>query len=146
MSEIAAQIGFRLVDMSAPNFELFGELPEDVNDISIHAKLGWAGIAVVHCLVTDLKIEYRSAQQLWALLEVQCQYEIEFHAWQLIMAGDASNPRFPRPFLEQLAAITIGSARGILFEKTKQFGGTPYLLPLLFPSKLLAEQISWEWR
>jgi hypothetical protein len=146
MSFAETNLAFRLVDIMTTGFEVFGELPLETADISIAARLDWSGNRATRTIVASLRIEYHSAAQAWLSLNTQCHFEIEQQAWESLLNAEKDEIKFPVPFLVNLGAITVGTARGIIFEKTLLVGIAPYLLPLLDAGKLLADNVVWDWR
>lgn len=133
--------GFRMADISVERFELFQALPEVSDKLAIGAKLDWSLLLVSKSLAARLMIEYHSPNQLWAAFQVSVHFEIQQEGWNALLSNEVQEAAFLRPFLQKLGSITIGTARGILFEKTAQIGITPYLLPIMDASKLLAEKL-----
>jgi hypothetical protein len=139
MTILKEYIEFRLVDLFVADFELRGQLPLTDAGLSVAAKLHWSVEPSRCVVVASLSLAYRSAEQSLLEMDVFCFFEIEEQVWNQIYLDGAKDVILPRAFLLQLGSITIGSARGLLHEKTANIGIAPFLLPILDVNRLVED-------
>ena len=72
-------------------------------------------------------------------MEVSCIFVIEPKSWNNLTSE--GNIKFPTGFLQHLATITLGTARGILFQKTEGTKYNIYHLPLLDVTSAIKEDL-----
>ncbi len=139
MTILKEDIEFRLVDLLVADFELRGQLPLTDTGLSVAAKLHWSVEPSRRVVVASLSLAYRSPEQPLLELNVFCFFEIEDQVWNQIYLAGAKDVILPRAFLLKLGSITIGSARGLLYEKTDRIGIAPFLLPILDVHRLVED-------
>lgn len=145
MNQSEVSWGFRLLEINVPQFDDFeGAAPPQMN-LAIGAKLDWRADPQKSTVVAALQVEYASDGHRLLVLVVACTFELELLAWDAACDHQQGTIAFPREFLLQLGSITIGTARGILFERTCRPGNTCYLLPLLDVDRLVADTVPIAW-
>lgn len=108
---------FRLVGIKNNQFAF-----DDIEIKSDHLEEITVGIApkfginaeekIIGCI---LKIKFEYESQSFVFLETECHFKLTDNSWNDFI--DTENIHFPVEFLRHLGVITLGTMRGVLFEK-----------------------------
>lgn len=75
------------------------------------------------------------------LLEIECQFEVEEEAFQQFLDRENDQIHIPKGFCQHLGVITVGTARGVLYEKLKDTEFDFILLPTIDLTVQLSEDV-----
>lgn len=75
------------------------------------------------------------------LLEVECQFEVEEEAFRQFLDKENDQINIPKEFCQHLGVITVGTARGILYEKLKDTDFDFILLPTIDLTVQLSDDV-----
>ncbi len=145
MTQSAVSWGFRLLEINVPHFEDLGAGNPTQPTLAISAKLDWHADPQKSTVVATLKADFEIDGQPLLSSAVACTFELEPIAWESAYDPKHSTIEFPREFLIQLGSITIGTARGILYERSSRHGNSCIVLPLLDVDRLVADAVAIDW-
>lgn len=99
---------------------------------SVQLELGVAfGVADNHMLKCTTLFNFHCDKKVFIKLETACVFQIHEDSWHLIENKEKKAFIIPEYFARHLAALTLGTARGILHEKTAGSQFNQYLLPTI---------------
>lgn len=120
---------FQLVKIDAPQFAIIND-GEFSTPLQINFELNFAVDSSFTSIKNVLKIVFLNSSELVMQLVVECYYAISKDSWQEMTQQD-NTIIVPVGFLQHLATITVGTARGVLFAKTVETNLNKYVLPLV---------------
>lgn len=120
---------FQLVKIDAPQFAIIND-GEFSNPLQINFELNFAVDNSFTSIKNALKIVFLNSSEPVMQLVVECYYAISKESWQEMTQQD-NTIIVPVGFLQHLATITVGTARGVLFAKTVGTNLDKYVLPLV---------------
>lgn len=120
---------FQLVKIDAPQFAIIND-GEFSNPLQINFELNFAVDNSFTSIKNALKIVFLNSSEPVMQLVVECYYAISKESWQEMTQQD-NTIIVPVGFLQHLATITVGTARGVLFAKTVETNLDKYVLPLV---------------
>ena len=82
-------------------------------------------------LAVSIKTNFKSEERPFIILRVSCVFEIKSD--DLLVSP--KKIQIPRDFMSHLAALTLGTARGVLHSKLEHTPFNMYLLPIVDVSK-----------
>ncbi len=143
---IQAPFEIRLLEVLPSHFEAsMAGWGTEAHDLSIGAKLEWQVASQRKTITASLLIGYHLPQLTLLSLVVDCVFEIEEHSWNLVCDAPSKSLALPRHILLQIGTIVVGTARGVLLERTDRIGMQPLLLPLLDVERLIVEEPVLHW-
>ncbi len=92
-----------------------------------------------HVIRCSLKIVYLKEAELISQLVVDSIFSIEKESWEEMSKGDKLV--VPSGFLQHLAVISLGTARGIQYAKTESAGFHNELIPLIDLTKIINKDL-----
>lgn len=90
-----------------------------------------------------IDIGFENEKAPFIILDVNCEFSIAQESWQSCLIED-NKIEFEKGFVQHLAVLTIGTARGVLHAKTENTKFNKYLLPTLNLTELFQENITFE--
>lgn len=75
------------------------------------------------------------------ILEIECQFEVEESAYKTFASEGNEQIIIPKEFCQHLGVITVGTARGVLYEKLKDTEFDFILLPTIDLTVQLSDDI-----
>lgn len=120
---------FQLVKIDAPQFAIIND-GEFSNPLQINFELNFAVDSSFTSIKNALKIVFLNSSEPVMQLVVECYYAISKDSWQEMTQQD-NTIVVPVGFLQHLATITVGTARGVLFARTVETNLNKYVLPLV---------------
>lgn len=104
-------------------------------EIKLNVSTGFGISEEKHLIACFLDLQYEYENIPFIILKVNCEFEIEENSWNKIV--DKSKVKFAKGFLQHLAIITVGTARGILHAKTENTDYNKYFLPTINVSEII---------
>lgn len=120
---------FQLVKIDAPQFAIIND-GEFSNPLQINFELNFAVDSSYTSIKNALKIVFLNSSEPVMQLVVECYFAISQDSWQEMTQQD-NTIIVPVGFLQHLATITVGTARGVLFARTVETNLNKYVLPLV---------------
>lgn len=112
----------------------------DSEELTISSGFGF-GIDPDDCLLrSTFKYEFQSEQKPALILEVAVDFAIEPESFSQNLKNEA-NYIIPKHMANHLAMITVGTARGILHEKTNGTDLNKYLIPTIDITESIREDV-----
>lgn len=135
--ELALQ--FRLANINTLEFAILEENYDDADEVRLSTSLNFGFDKENHGLGVDLKFQFMQDEKAFLLITVQCGFEIEEKAWDALISENTIT--IPRGFASHLAVITVGTARGVLHEKTNDTPFNDFIIPTVNLTNLIEEDV-----
>jgi len=75
------------------------------------------------------------------IISVSCEFDIEENTWEQFKNAKKTVLNVPKGFIQHLAMITVGTARGVLHAKTENTPFNQYFLPQLNVAEMLDKNL-----
>jgi hypothetical protein len=132
------KISFALRQIQTEQFATFEE--NICQKDSVQLEFGVAfGVADNHMLKCTTLFNFHCDEKVFIKLETACAFQIHEDSWHLMENKEKKAFIIPEYFARHLAALTLGTARGILHEKTIGTEFNHYLLPTINLNDIIKE-------
>ncbi len=128
-----SEIKFILQKINTDEFATIEIEPIDSNkfQLQLNFEIGFSIDKKNKALQCFLKFQYQFEKKPFIILKINCEFQIEENAWKEFSNEKTTKITFPKGFLQHLAVITIGTARGVLHSKTEGTEFNKYYLPTI---------------
>lgn len=137
------QIGFRLSAIDTEQFAVLEENYEEGKDIDLGVGVNFSINPEEKTIGTHFSVRFmHDEKEVFLLLDTVCFFKVDPEKWELFISDEKTKITFPKGFATHLAVLTIGTTRGIFYEKLKD--NPPfdqYLLPAINLTNLVEEDI-----
>ena len=141
-----SEVGFILRSVSTEQFATVKrEISEETEtEIGLNVNIGFGINEEEKFIMCMLEINYVFDEAPIIILKLKCEFAIEDSAWDSFTKKTEKIISFPKEFLEHLAVITVGTARGVIHTKTENTAYNKYYLPTLNVREMLGEDLEFE--
>ncbi len=133
-------IGFGLNRIKTIHFELNGSVYNDTEDVKFQTGISVKASDKEHLISIFFMVRFKCEIEPFIQLEVQCEFEIEPKTFESFRASKDTLV-IPSAFARHLAVVTVGTTRGILFEKLNKTNFKSFLLPSINLMKFIKEDV-----
>lgn len=135
---------FSIYDLAVRQFATFSDRSHNGEVDSAHLKVDFETVPANRCVTVIMRFEYEVVNQTLIMLEFSVMFQIHAEDWRHLVVGE-QKVVIPLELARHLAVITIGSGRGILYEKLRserQFAKV--IWPIVDLTKVIAQDIEFE--
>lgn len=99
-----------------------------------------------HLVICNLSVECAIKNKIFLKIKVLFLYQIEKKSWLAMLEENNRTYIFPKNFVSHIAVLSLGTVRGIVFEKLKKDEGelSKFILPLINISDMIDEDVKIE--
>lgn len=135
-------IQFALVKISTEEFATFEENFQLDKEVSNNFDFGFSVNSEERLLFWNFKLQNSSDEKLFLKGVFQFAFMISPESWEKIKKKNRIT--FPKDFLTHCAALSIGTMRGILYEKVSKMNSpiSQFILPLIDISDAIEEDVT----
>ena len=73
--------------------------------------------------------QFECNEKIFLMIEAGCHYRIEENAWGTMIKEEKNELVVPKGFVQHLALLAIGTARGVLHAKTENTKYNRFIIP-----------------
>jgi|TARA_B110000908_G_scaffold30968_1_gene36787 hypothetical protein len=130
-------IGFQLVDITTEQFAMVKENYTKETETSLKTGIDFKIDIENNIIGCDASFIFSQEEKMFLLLEVGCHFNVKKKDWE----GFETDGKLvvPKYFLEHLAVLTIGTARGVMFAKTENTQFSQFIVPTINVTLLIKE-------
>ena len=139
--EIKANVGFSLKGIVTEQFAIIEDSFKDEADINLRTDIGFGIDQEKKSARVQLKINYLCGEQPFMVLEVTTYFNISPESFDAFLNEDKTILTIPAGFARHLGVITVGTARGILHDKTEKTKYNKFFLPTINLIDLVKEDV-----
>lgn len=92
-------------------------------------------------LACTINIQYKSESTPIIVLKLTCNFQIDEKSWKSFLKTKSKKIIFPAGFVQHMAVITIGTARGVIHAKTENTPYNKFYLPTLNVKETLTNDV-----
>ena len=137
-------IRFKLVDISTNEFAILEESYSDGEDAQMSTFVKFGHDIEQRVLGANLKFQFEQNEKPFLVISATCSFQLEEEAWNSLLDEDGEKIVIPEGFASHMAVITVGTIRGILYEKTKETPFKDYIIPPINLTELIQEDVDIE--
>jgi hypothetical protein len=131
---------FRIANIDTLEFAILEEnYDESPEELSLGTSLNIGADSENHFLKVDVKFQFLQEEMVLLQITVRCEFWIEEKAWDSFI--DKNIITVPQGFASHLAVITVGTARGVLHEKTNDTPFNRFILPTINITNFIKEDV-----
>jgi len=121
-------INFRLGQIETQQFALIEEYYKEGEEVKFSIAFNSRSNKDKRVFSVNAKITFDQGSNIFMIIDVACHFIIEEPDWKKLTQKNGSIV-LPKDFVAHLAALTAGTARGILHAKTESTKYNQYFLP-----------------
>lgn len=137
-------VGFKLLNVSTEQFALIENCFQKDAGINLDISLRFAANDEERKVGVFVLVKFNCANKPFIIIEAGCHFEIQPASWNEMLSNNVL--LVPKNFMQHLAVITIGTARGILHAKTENTPFNQYVLPTINVSEMIKDDVTFEFR
>ncbi|MBO6494812.1 MAG: hypothetical protein JJ978_04530 [Roseivirga sp.] len=134
-------IPFALRAIETHQFAIIKESFKKDSEIELQAGVNVGASDENHSVSIFFEVRFLSDQIPFIILEIECQFEIEVEAYSRFFNESKTELIIPSGLCQHLGVITVGTARGILYEKLRDSDFDYLLLPTVDLTVQLSDDI-----
>lgn len=96
-------------------------------EVAIPIKTNYDGRA----FAVGADVQFTENSKTFLVAKVYCHYDIEKSCWDELSDGGTKDVELPKQFMDSLARIAVGTARGVICAKTENTPFSRYSLPVI---------------
>jgi hypothetical protein len=135
--ELALQ--FRIANINTLEFAVLEENYNEPEEVGLSTSLDFGFDENNRVLGVDVKFQFMQDEKAFLILKTRCEFEIEGEAWNSFISENTIT--VPEGFASHLAVITVGTARGVLHEKTNDTSFNHFVIPTINLTALIKEDV-----
>ena len=134
-------LSFRLVDIKTDEFAIIEDSFEEGGNVRLGTFFDFGVDKEKHILGTNVKFQFEQDEKPFMIISVTCGFEMEEEAWESLINKDKNKLKIPEGFASHMAVLTVGTARGVLHEKTTETGFNDFIIPPINLTEIINEDI-----
>lgn len=132
-------IQFRLTKIEVPQFAILTD-KEFTDSMNINYGFEFSVSEDTTSLRCDATASYIDGDTPVMKIVVRCEFYIEQNCWNALKTKNGLT--FPAGFLQHLASLTVGTMRGVYYEKTENTAYNRFFIPLLDVNLAIKEDLT----
>lgn len=138
-------IGFALRKISLDQFAMLKEAYQDGEKVRFDVSLDFGLDIEQKMFKVSCRVRFFQQQpQPFLLIEGSGEFAVEPNAWTRFAHEGERAMVFPHGFVAHLAALTVGSMRGMLYVKTQDTIFNRFLIPTVNVAEIVGEDIRFD--
>ncbi|WP_422004963.1 hypothetical protein [Roseivirga pacifica] len=133
-------VGFALNRIKTIHFELNESVFNESEEVKIETGISVKASDKEHLISIFFMVRFKTEVEPFINLETQCEFEIEPKAFEAFRSSQ-DTLTIPSTFVRHLAVITVGTTRGVLFEKLNKSSFKNFLLPSINLMNYIKEDV-----
>lgn len=137
-------LSFRLVHIKTDEFAIIEDSFKEDGKVSLETSFNFRIDKEKHILGATVKFQFEQNDKPFLIISVTCGFEIEDEAWASLIDADKNKIIIPEGFASHMSVLTVGTARGVLHEKTNETDYNHFIIPPINLTKIINEDIEIE--
>ncbi|MDR9365873.1 MAG: hypothetical protein RI575_11075 [Balneolaceae bacterium] len=144
MTKKELALSFKLVDITTDEFAILEDSYTEGENVRMGTFVNFYHDSEQRILGAHLKFQFEQNEKPFLVISATCGFQLEESAWESLFDEDGQKLVIPVGFASHMAVITVGTIRGILYEKTKDTPFTDYIIPPINLTDLIKEDVEIE--
>lgn len=141
MTKKELALSFKLVDISTNEFAILEESYTEGENVQMSTFVNFGQDREHQVLGANLKFQFEQNEKPFLVISATCSFQMEEEAWKSLLDEDGQKIIIPEGFASHMAVMTVGTIRGILYEKTKDTPFKDYIIPPINLTRLIQEDV-----
>ncbi|WP_421889763.1 hypothetical protein [Marinoscillum sp.] len=138
------QISFKIKSITTREFATIKSAYNDGEEIGIGTGFNFGVDSDNHAVAVLLDLTFECNETPFVILKISMEFDVLPEEFESFNNKKSKGIVIPKGFLTHLAAMTVSTARGILYEKLKDSNFDYLLLPALNVSEILTEDMKFD--
>ncbi len=134
-------LSFRLVNIKTDEFAIIEDSFEEEGKVSLETSFNFRVDKEKHILGVTVKFQFEQNDKPFLIISVTCGFEMEEEAWKSLIEADKNKLIIPEGFASHMGVLTVGTARGVLHEKTNGTDFNDFIIPPINLTEIIKEGI-----
>ncbi|MEQ9278061.1 MAG: hypothetical protein RLN83_01090 [Balneola sp.] len=134
-------LSFRLANIKTEEFAIIEDVYVEDEEVRLGTFLDFGTDTEKQILGSTVKFQFDQNKNPFLIISVTCAFEIEKEAWNTLIKEDNTHLTIPEGFASHMAVITVGTARGVLHEKTKNTEFNDFIIPPINLTGMISDDI-----
>lgn len=134
-------VGFGLVKINLEQFAIIEDLYQKDNTVEFTAALSFAVNNYNKRIKVLVRFGFEQEQKPFIIIEGSCEFSVVPSAWDSFANAEKNSVTFPKGFMAHIAALTVGSVRGMLHVKTENTQFNKYFIPTINVAEMVSEDV-----
>jgi hypothetical protein len=144
MSSKNKGVGFALQGLKTEQFAIFPENISDTENQIVSTGLSFSINIEKRIIAVISYLEFYNEDKVFVKLVLSANFNIEEKSWESFSSTENNKIIVPKGLLGHLSAITVSTARGVLFAKLEGTQFSKYLMPLVNVAGMIKEDAVFE--
>jgi len=135
-------IEFQLAGINTEQFAILEEIYQPESEVNINVSLQFSVHPQKKGIGVHFGIQFKHGKEVFLLLKTACFFEVKSDNWIVLLNDKKKAIILPKDFASHLSVITVGTTRGILYEKLKEEPSfDQFILPTINVSRIVEEDV-----
>lgn len=135
-------IRFQLAGIDTEQFAILEEAYDSNEEVNINVGLQFSVHPQKKGVGVHFGIQFKHQKGVFLVLKTACFFKIDPDNWGSLLNNEKNTITLPKGFASHLSVITVGTTRGILYEKLKDESPfDQFILPTINISKIVKEGV-----
>lgn len=134
-------LSFNLVGISTNEFAILEEVYTDSENVRMGTFVNFGHDREHRILGAILKFQFEQNEKPFLVISATCNFQLKKDAWESLLEENGQKIVIPEGFASHMAVITVGTIRGILYEKIKDTPFRDYIIPPINLTELIQEDV-----
>lgn len=137
-------VGFGLVKINLEQFAIIEDLYEKDNKVEFTAVLSFAINNDNKRIKVFIRFGFEQEDKPFIIIEGSCEFIVVPSSWDSFSNAENNSITFPKGFMAHIAALTVGSVRGMLHIKTENTQFNKYFIPTINVAEMVPEDVTFD--
>lgn len=137
MNKEELALSFKLVDISTNEFAILENSYTEDENVQMGTFVSFGHDREHRILGATLKFQFEQSENPFLVIAASCSFQLAEDAWNSLQDKEEKKIVIPEGFASHMAVITVGTIRGILYEKTKDTPFKDYIIPPINLTELI---------
>lgn len=134
-------LSFRLINIKTEEFAILEDSYREGEQTRMGTFMDFGVDEEKHILGINVKFQFEQNEKPFLVVSVSCGFELEDEAWNSLYDKENHKIVIPEGFASHMAVLTIGTARGVLHEKTVDTEFNNFIIPPINLTTMIKEDI-----
>jgi hypothetical protein len=135
-------INFVLKGIKTDYFSIAAENYTEGKASELNTAMRFGVDAKTHIIAAFVSLSFLQDKKPFIQIEVSCHFQIDSKSWKNFLDKKGIRITIPKGFLAHMSMITVGTARGILYEKTEGMTFNKFIVPTINVTSMIKEDAS----
>ncbi|GAA4736925.1 hypothetical protein [Flavisolibacter ginsenosidimutans] len=143
MTETQLPVSFQLADIQTEQFALIEAAYKETEaeHIKLNSSFRFGFNESDKSILASPRFSFEQKENSFIILEVACIYTIADESWRHMFNAKEHTVTLSKAFAAHIAALSIGTVRGVLHAKTEQTPFNKFMIPLINVAENITEDV-----